>query len=177
MNLVNLATIGASIIGLFSVILAVFQYIKSSKLKRAKIFNSIIETLRTDPVILYWILIFDYGKDWYDSSFHNSVEKQAGVDKTLQTLSYICYLRENNLISDKEFSSVKYEIWRVLNDEGVQDYLFNLYHFSSRFFQRKHPKDVKDFPFSFLLAYGISENLIDDSFFDKDSRNKKFLNF
>lgn len=177
MTFVDYATVCASIISLLGVILAVIQYIKSSKLKRADFFNAIIKKLRSDPVILKWLLTFDYEENWYDSSFHDSVDKQAGVDKTLQTLSYICYLRENKLISDKEFSFVKYEICRVLGNKGVQDYLFNLYHFSSRFFQRKHPKDVKDFPFSFLLAYGISENLIDDSFFDKDSRNNKILNF
>ena len=179
MDIVETVTVLGSItVGLTSVILALCQYIKTSKMKRASVFNDLIEKLRADPEIRKWIRIIDYGKDWYGEELHHSYDKEAAVDKTLQTFSYICYLRENKLIDEKEFSTIKYEIWRILGDKGVQNYMFNLYHFSSNFFHRKYPKDVETFPFNFLLSYGVSERLIRDSFFDKNSKEyNKILNF
>ena len=160
---------------------AVCQYRRDSRMKKADLFNTMVERLRSEPDIRKWILVFDYGKPWYNEDFHKYYQQQVEVDKTLQTLSYFCYLKQSSLISEKEFSMIKYELWRTLGNRDVQAYLFNVYHFSSRFFERKHrgrKKDTRDFPFNYLLAFGVSKGLIDEEFFDKNSnRYGKNLNY
>ena len=178
----QIVTAVSAVGGLIAVIVAVCQYLRESKMKRAGLFNAIVGRLREDPDIRKWILRFDYEKPWYNDAFHGSDQQQVEVDKTLQSLSYFCYLKESRLISEKEFSTIKYELWRTLRNPDVQSYLFNLYHFCSRYFERKHQgrkKDTRVFPFNYLLAYGVSEGLIDETFFDKKTERygERYLNY
>ena len=83
---------------------------------------------------------------------------EVKMDKTLSYFSYICYLRDRHIISNKEFKFLKYKIERILVNPEVQDYLYNLYHFSKKF----------NLPLSFhyLFEYGKKHNFFDEEFFD-----------
>ncbi len=167
-----------SILSVFLVILGgIFgfhQWRKNILLKRAGYINDLTEKIRTDNDIKDIIYIFDYDKEWYSLQFHKSGELELKVDKTLSYFSYICYLKRQKIISNKEFDFFKYEVERILINQQVQDYFYNLYHFSYKF--------NTPFTFKYLFEYGKKEGMFDDDFFDKNAyiKNKKYhrnLNF
>lgn len=96
------------------------------------------------------------------------------MDKTLSYFSYICYLRKQKIISNKEYKFFKYEIERILLNSDIQDYFYNLYHFSKKF---KVP-----FTFQFLFEYGKTHKFFDKEFFNPTAyktslKYHKYLNF
>lgn len=112
-------------------IFALIQWRCGNKIKRAEFINGLIEEVRSDKEISKTIYLFDYDANWYSSQFHNGKNGlEHEVDKTLSFFSYICYLRNNNLISKRDFEFFDYEIRRIADNYSVQAYLYNLYHFS-----------------------------------------------
>ena len=99
-----------------------YQWRKSVLLKRAGYINDLIEKIRTDEYIKDVVYMFDYNKKWYYESFNQSGELELKVDKTLSYFSYICYLKRQKIITDKEFDFFKYEVERILMNQQVQDY-------------------------------------------------------
>lgn len=100
----------SDITSIFSVVLVIvggifgyYQWQKNILLKRVGYINDLTEKIRTDNYIRDVIYMFDYGKQWYSKQFHESGELELKVDKTLSYFSYICYLRKQNIISNKEF--------------------------------------------------------------------------
>ena len=96
------------------------------------------------------------------------------MDKTLSYFSYICYLREQKIISDKEFNFFKYEINRILMNSQVQDYFYNLYHFSN--------KNNTPITFLYLFRYGEKIKIFDEKFYDENSylyssQYHRYINF
>lgn len=81
-----------------------YQWRKSILLGRAEYINELTEKIRTDKYIKDVIYMFDYNYKWYTEQFHGSGKLELKVDKTLSYFSYICYLREQKIISDKEFN-------------------------------------------------------------------------
>lgn len=167
-----------SVLSVFLVILGgVFgfhQWRNNVLLKRAGYINDLTEKIRTDKDIKDIIYFFDYDKKWYSQQFHGSGELELKVDKTLSYFSYICYLKRQKIISNREFDFFKYEVERILMNQQVQDYFYNLYHFSNKF--------NIPFTFKYLFEYGKKVGLFDDDFFDKNTylKNKKYhhnLNF
>lgn len=151
-----------------------FQWRKNVRLKRAGYINELIEKIRTDNYIKDVIYMFDYNKEWYSEQFHGSGELELKVDKTLSYFSYICYLKKQRIISDVEFDFFKYEVERILMNQQVQDYFYNLHHFSKRF--------DTPFTFKYLFEYGKKEKMFDDNFYDKkayenDEKYHHNLNF
>ena len=108
--------------------------------------------------------MFDYDKKWYSRQFHESGELELKVDKTLSYFSYICYLKRQKIISNKEFDFFKYEIERILMNQQVQDYFYNLYHFSNEL--------GTPFTFKYLFEYGKKRKMFDDNFYDKNAYEK-----
>ena len=164
----NITTIIAIIGGLF----VFFQWINSNKLKRVEFINQIIEKIRFDKDLQETMYMIDYSKNWYDENFHNGNNgTEAKIDKLLSYLSYICYLKENAVLSKKEFSILEYEINRVCSSFSVQSYLWNLYHFTN--------KIVVKCSFSYLINYGLKNKIISRDFLEKENNNKyvKYLNF
>lgn len=169
----------ASLLTLITVIIgglfAFHKWKKDVALRRAEYINELTEKIRTDSAIREAIYLFDYGEQWYSSSFHNSGDFELKIDKTLSYFSYICYLKHKKIISKSEFSFFEYEILRTLQNEQVQDYLFNIYHFAKKF---KIPVT-----FYYLVEYGIKHNIFNTDFTDKSSCDKptsiyhKNLNF
>ena len=162
-------TIAKDIVALFCAIFggafALFQYYKTVKLKAASHLNDIVTAMRDDKEIRDFIQLIEYGNFTFDTHFQGSpCEHQA--DKTLEYLSYICYLKEQHLIGEKEFAFVKYEIDHLLTNEEVVRYLKFLYHFSCNVIKEKPgPNPIADVTFKQLLEYAYRNHLINESFF------------
>ncbi|MBR4425537.1 MAG: hypothetical protein IKS66_06300 [Oscillospiraceae bacterium] len=136
---------------------ALYQWRRNIALKRASYINDLTEKIRTDPDIHGIVYLLDYNQEWYNAEFHESGEQERKVDKTLSFFSYICYLKKHRLIGRKDFNFFKYEIERILMNSGVQDYLYNLYHYSNKY----------DLPltFFFLFKYGKKHKYFDSDFY------------
>lgn len=165
-----LTFIGVVVGGIF----ALFQWRKGTALKRAEYIKELTEKIRTDKDIFETIYMFDYGEEWYNSKFHQSGDVERRVDRTLAYFSYILYLRNEKLISKKEFSFFRYDIERILRNNQLQDYFYNLFHFSK----------TQDVPFSFdiLLNYAKASKLLDPDFENPEAYKKckkyhHYLNF
>lgn len=128
--------------GLFSL----HQYRKNLALKRADYIMVLTEKIRSDVEICSVVYIIDYNKPWYDDKFHGGSEIERKVDKTLSYFSYICYLREQNILSPKEFETFEYSLDRILTNFQVIDYLYNLYHFTQKL--------SDNMSFKYLFEYG-----------------------
>lgn len=154
-----LTFIGVVVGGIFALI----QWKKSIALKRAEYIKELTEKIRTDEDIFKTIYMFDYGVQWYNSEFHQS-EKERVVDRTLAYFSYILYLRNEKLISKKEFSFFSYDIERILRNNQLQDYFYNLFHFAK----------TQGVPFSFdiLLKYAKERELLDPDFENPEAYKK-----
>ena len=174
---VTIADIIAGISLIFIIAGGIFtcvQWHLSVLLKRAGYINELTEKIRTDPFISDAVYLLDYGQSWYSNEFHSSGKMELKIDKTLSYFSYICYLRKQRIISNKEYKFFKYEIERILLNPDIQDYFYNLYHFSKKF---KVP-----FTFHYLFEYGKKHNLFDKEFFNptvykNTSKYHKYLNF
>lgn len=155
------ALICAIIVGAF----ALFQYYKTVKLKAASHLNDIVTAMRDDKENRNFIQLVEYGNFTFDNHFQGSpCEHQA--DKTLEYLSYICYLKEEHLIGEKEFAFVKYEIVHLLTNEEVVRYLKFLYHFSCDVIKEKPgPNPIANVTFKQLLNYAYRNHLINESIF------------
>ena len=128
-------TIILNIVSLIVVIIggifAFVQWRKSLKLKKAEYIKELIDKIRSDSEIRDIIYTFDYAIPWYNRNFHGS-ETEKKTDKTLLYFSYICYLRDSKTIGEKEFNFFEYEIKRFMNNSDLQDYFYNIYHFSNK---------------------------------------------
>lgn len=159
---------------IFGGVFGYYQWRKNVLLKRAGYINDLTEKIRTDNYIKDVIYMFDYDDKWYSMQFHGSGELELKVDKTLSYFSYICYLKRQKIISNKEFDFFKYEVERILRNQQVQDYFYNLYHFSNKF--------GTPFTFKYLFEYGKKRKMFDDNFYDKNAYQKvmryhHYLNF
>lgn len=158
-------------LAVISGIFACYKWRCDVTLKRASYINELTEKIRTDPLIRDTLYLLDYGRPWYSSDFHNSGSPELKMDKTLSYFSYICYLIDQNIISDKEFKFFKYEIERILDNQELQDYLYNLYHFSNSI--------NVPITFYYLFEYGKEHNFFDVDFFNPNAHetNSKYHNY
>lgn len=146
-------------------IIALFQWNSSIKIKRAEYVNTLFKELNNNEKIKHTMYIFYYDeKSWYNKDFHGS-DFELDVDDTLNYFSYICYLRESNLISQKEFDFFKYTIDKSLSSFQVEEYLYNVY------FHCKY--NNVDLYFKNLFNY-IKQNKIYDNSFFNDPTNIKY---
>lgn len=152
-------------LGLIAVIaggfFSLYQYNKNTKLKRADYINELTEKIRTDNDISSVIYKIEYNIEWYNDYFHDSGDLERQVDKTLSYFSYICYLKKQKIISDREFKFFKYEVDRILMNEEVVDYFYNLYHFARKF--------SAPITFQYLFEYGEEINIFDEKFYNRNS--------
>lgn len=146
------------------------QWKKSVKIKRAEYINELTEKIRTDVDIKEIVYVLDYDHKWYTPNFHDCGELERKMDKTLSYFSYICYLYRSHLIAKKEFGFFKYEIDRILMNNQIQNYFYNLYHFSNKF---KAP-----ITFKYLFEYGEKNKIFDEEFYNsKSEKYVHYLNF
>lgn len=165
-----------SILSFISIIIggvfALIKWNKDKKLKRAEYMQSLIDKIENDNSSGFYIIEYNY--DWYDASFHDNKELENKIDYTLSYFNYICYLKMRRIITKNEFLFFEYQIKRIFHNPGVQNYFYNLYHFSLHV----------DSPMSFpnLFKYGKKHKLFDKLFGDKEAykKNSKYshiLNF
>lgn len=159
-------------------VFALLEFRRTNRLKAASHLKEVIVRLRSDREASRFIQAVDYGEFKYDRSFANS-ELERQVDSTLESLSYLCYLRKKGIIGEDEFGFAEYEITRLLMDKEVQKYLFNFYHFSNKALAKKESAEESvSGPFQYLLAYAKEKGFIDKEFFDKDNNKyEKILPF
>ena len=165
-----LTFIGVVVGGIFALI----QWRKSTALKRAEYIKELTEKIRTDKDIFETIYMFDYGAQWYNAKFHQGGDIERTVDRTLAYFSYILYLKNEKLISKKEFLFFRYDIERILCNSQLQDYFYNLFHFANT--------QGVQFSFGILLDYAKEHKFIDNEFDNpeayKTSTNyHRYLNF
>jgi len=153
---------------------ALYQWSKSNSLKKARFLNSFIEKIRGDKDIVEILRYLDLNDSWYSIEFHDSDDEsrqrfEQKMDKTLSYFSYICYLREKRIITDKEFNFFNWHIKLILKNPGIQDYFYHLYHYVTGKFQAK-------FQQQHLLDYGAKTHIIDSDFFNPNAhlRNNKY---
>ena len=168
-TMANIATIIAALPVSFTAIYAGLQWRNNLLFERSRYMEKLIEKITSDEVIVEVLYMFEYDQEWYSEEFHENKELELKIDKTLSFLTYICYLRSQKIITDAEFGFFKYQIIRVLSDEQLEDYLYNLYHFT-----QKMPN--AEITYKYLLEYAIKNKLFDEDFKNKDAYkyNKKY---
>lgn len=171
--------------GTFGYLYAKYQ---RQKIDRADRVNDFITKIYHDKEICEIIYLMDYNSiKWYPDYFprhrpQDYVPTPASrfpftndnieplVDKTLKYFSYICYLREQKIICDSEFQFFRYECNRLLTNPQLQNYLFNLYHFTNSYNLRHFGDKFKlEFPFLSLLNYAKKNNILPIEFYDPNS--------
>lgn len=169
-SLRDFISIISTIVAIIGMFFGFYQWEKSVKMKKAEYIERLTEKIRADDDIKEIVYIIDYGQIWYNEAFHNSGELERKVDKTLSYFSYICYLYKTKLISKNEFSIFKYEIERILLNNQVKTYFFNLYHFAQKF--------ETPMTFYFLFEYGQKHNKFEKDFYNSNNKKyAKYLNF
>jgi hypothetical protein len=155
-------------------IFALYQWRKNNSLKRAEFVNSFIENIRKDKGIIQILRFLDLSDSWYSKDFHTSSEKEPSefgqqMDKTLSYFTYICYLRKKRIITDREFNFFNWHLKLILQNQGIQDYFYHLYHYVTIKFHAK-------FQHQDLLDYGIKAQIISDDIYDPKAhlRNSKY---
>lgn len=149
-------------------IFALHKWNMNIKLKRADYIHSLLNDIRTNEQNAFYL--FEYNKEWYGLKFHEGGDLEKKVDNTLSFFSYICYLKQQDILSDKEFDCFKYEIERVLTNKQFQSYIYNIYHFS----QKLHQPIL----FLHLFTYAKDNGYFDDEFWSTTStRYPHYLNF
>lgn len=148
--------------GLFAYI----QWVHANKIRRTEFLNQIIEKIRFDEKLSLMLYSIEYGKFKYDSSFHDGKDEDK-MDALMSYLNYVCYLIQEKIIDENEFSILEYELARVCGNKHIERYLWNIYHFSI--------KNGNGFSFKNLLEYGIAKKIIDESFMS--STSKKYLKY
>ena len=108
---------------------------------------------------------FNHDHKWYNPNFHHIKDDfEYKIDKALSYLTYICYLRKENRIEKKDFCILQYEINRACISPAVQNYLWNLYHFSNN--------QNTICSFQYLIDYGIELQIINkNTFMDPNSND------
>lgn len=157
-DLGDLISIFSTLLVLAGGVFTFVQWRKAKIIKRSDYINELTEKIRTDSDISKIIYLFEYDYHWYDTSFHGSGELERQVDKTLSYFSYICYLKEQKIIAEKEFKFFKYEIEHILMNYQVLDYLYNIYHYSNKISQ--------PLTFFYLFEYGKQTGKLDKNFMD-----------
>ena len=128
----------SKVLGSIAIILAWFQWKETNRLKRADHLKEIQEVLH--------ILIV--GSTWYDAKTWSFVsdEMEQKVDRFLAYYSYVCYLRDNGLLGEKEFLIFKYDLAVIGSNPDMQTYLKHLQ-------ENAENSKLSEIPFQPILKY------------------------
>lgn len=165
--LIKISLISGIISALAVIITAIITYNnwnKTKKFKRIEYLQSLRAKLYDDKDVAEVLYKFDYELPWYSETFHTTPYPQIHVDKALSVLEYICYLLKNDFIDQEQFLFFKYDLERALTNAQVQDYLYNLYHWTNEIHT--------PMAFSCFLEYGKANGYFDAEFEDKNSYKK-----
>ena len=157
------------IITLIGVVIAVMQLYQNNRIKRGEFINSLYDKLINDHNLIMTMTKMDYNGSWYGRDFHGS-HFESDVDILFKYLSFICYLKERRLISQKDMKLFEYIIIRTCLSFQSIEYLWNLYHFSK--------KCTIECPFMPIIRYGENREMITSDFYNSKSKLfNKYLNF
>lgn len=149
-------------------IFTLYKWNINLKLKRAEYIKALCDEIRSNPKIVFYL--FEYDSNWYNEEFHGNNELESNIDYTLSYFSYICYLRNNNIITKSDFNNFRYQLERILNNQQFKYYIYNLYHYSRGINQ--------PIPFVDLFQYAKDNEYFDKDFWDNNSNKyPHFLNF
>ena len=160
----------SSIAVVISAIVAFVQWKKTKKFRRIEYIQNLRSKMYDDKDIAEVLYMFDYDLPWYSADFHNTKHPQIEVDKTLSFLEYACYLLNKKLIEKEDMFQIKYDIDRAIGNYQVQDYLYNLYHWTKQ--------SGTQIPFPNFLQYGQDNGFISKDFEEpNNSKYHKHLNY
>ena len=111
------------------VFVALLQLWQGNRTRRGEYVRSLYDKIISDEHIKNAIYEMDYEGYWYNETFHFG-EFEKDVDSLFRYLSFICYLRERMLISDREMSLFEYVLNRTCLSAQSIEYLWNIYHFA-----------------------------------------------
>ena len=168
MSVSDIVSLISILIALISGGIAFCKWRKDAKLKRAEYMEKLIKEIRKGDKMQFYL--FEYNKVWYDENFHKGGTIEQNVDYTLSYLSFLCYLYEQKIISKKEFKFFEYELKRILTNKQLQNYIYNVYHFSKA--------QDKPMMFPYLFEYAKKNGYINNEFWnEKSDEYKHYLNF
>lgn len=174
-----------SIASLFAMVIggcfALHQWKKGLRQKRAETIEQLIKTVRDNEDIASIMDIIDWDNGfYYDGKFHlyedtgianlkdiSDEDLFKKIDKTLIHFSYICYLRNQNILSCKDMRHFDYEIQRLADNQHIANYLHSLYHWSAYL--------GATMSFSFLLNYCINKKYLFREI--KRAKTSKYYNY
>lgn len=157
----------ATVVGFFW---GLYVFIRKSRLERASAVYRMLFLVKNNSGFSNIFYSIEYNKFYYSSAFHKTKEEQE-IDSLLTYLSHLCYLKDIKVLTPAEFRQFEYYLDRVLLNHEVQNYLYNIYHFSKA--------SKSKFTYTPLLRYAKVRNFIGDDFESVDSNSKytKVLNF
>ena len=168
----NIATAVSAVIAAVALLLTFLKYREKTKAEHAERMFNLLKQTRENPNTAAFFKMIDYSENegWYNKEFPGSEFEQM-VDNALLQFEHILYLKEQNLLTEEEFSPYQYEINNIVNNQDVQNYFFNLYHYCQR--------AKLSFKYDKLLKYGTVKAVIHSDFYDKNSKKygDKVLNF
>ena len=162
-DVMEIITLLLAIIGGF---FALVQWRKSNIYKRGEIVHDLIKIVRDDKDISTVMDIIDWDKGLvYCGTFYltDDAELKIGdddlikiIDRTLSHFSFICYLRKQHTLTQKDMRVFDYEIRRLIDNKNISNYLYSLYHWSKYL--------NVSMSFSFLVDYCIKKEYLYRSF-------------
>jgi len=159
----NIATAVSAVVAAVALLLTFLKYREKTKTDHANRMADLLERTRKDPNITNFFNKIDLSDNgWYSKSFYENGFEQT-ADNALLQFEHILYLKEKKLLTEEEFSQYQYEIDKIVNDQDVQRYFFNLYHYCKRV--------ALSFKYDKLLKYGTEKGAINSDFHDKNSKN------
>lgn len=105
--------------GIFSLV----QWKKNSEIRRAQFIHSLLDKLYSDKYNCKAVYILDSGKSWHTGKSFDPPKLEKPIDSVLYWFDYICYLKEEKIITDKEFAFFEYDIERLINDKSFNRYM------------------------------------------------------
>ena len=170
MTIDNYLTLISILLVLIGGVFALIQWNSTTKLRKAEFIDNIINKIRFDKEMAETLYTIDYDHFRYNENFQNKRDLEYKVDKVLSYFDYICYLYSTKNIGNTEFKILKYRISRICSSPSINEYLWNLYHFSR--------KSNNECSFMHLINYCIKNKLIKDEFINNSTDLfNKYLNF
>lgn len=154
----------ALIFGAIGGCFAYLKWRKQTRVRYSEFVRDLIKSMRSDLENRETFYLIEYGNFKYSKAFHES-EDEKKIDKLLTDYNYFCYLYMKSVIKKDEFGYVKYQIYRTLSNKHIQNYLFNIFHFS--YLTQKEKDDT--FSFTYLLRYGVREGIINENIYESNN--------
>lgn len=158
-----------TVVALLAFGVSFIQWSKAQKVKRIELLFLIMDKFIENDDVLHAMEMIDYEVPWYFLNFHDSSNlEQKSMDKLFTLMNNLAILANSELLKN-EIKPFEYHLLRLLKDEQVQHYLWNLYHFS----KRQNIQSV----YHALIEYGLKKNYINKKKFDSKESFEKYLNF